>query len=133
MKKLTTLLTLILVSFNSYGVKWSGPVATHNGNSFYIDFSKITQGYEDQSVYWFDMIDFAKADKHGYLSVMTHHFGDCKENQYYTTTHFFSKQPMMPHNAVGETRDEDTDFEWVHPDPRSIGGLILKSVCRYLY
>ena len=127
-KSLTILLALTFsVMFSSPSfTDWKKAGESVDGDTFYVDFERIRKhgGY----VYYWQLEDLLKPDKHADSSVKVYKQGDCKLFRYKGLSWSFHKEPMG--GGTGLT-DNTPDKEWRHLSPKSIDGTTLKSVCAY--
>ena len=126
MKKLTILLFSVLISFSSYG-EWIGLSSSKSGTQYYIDNSRIKEhnGY----VYWWDLGNYLKLDKHGDMSAIMYQQGDCEISRVKHLTAFFYKLPM---GEGGVVKQEITNKEWIYPPPKSRGEYFLNYASNYV-
>ena len=94
----------------------------------YVDYERIrkVEGY----VYWWNMVNYVKRNKDGFLSGTGYAQGDCKLFRYKHLKLFSYYQPM----ATGVVKKYDSsipNWGWEYPLPNSAGEHILKSVCEY--
>jgi hypothetical protein len=127
MKRLVMLFTPVLLtmifSSPSYA-KWTEVGTNTSGMTFYVDFERIRKhgGY----VYWYDLIDLLKPDKDGDVSYKGYRQGDCKLFRYkYLNSSFYKKTYG---GGTGKTVTPENP-EWKYPNPNSMKGGVLKSVC----
>jgi hypothetical protein len=125
MKKLTILLFLILISFNSYG-EWTEFIKGDDGTTHYIDKHSIKK--HGGHVYWWEMKSLSKPTTKTH-SAKTYVQGDCGVNRYKALSWVFYEQPM----GRGSGEKDNTPSEWSYPLPGlNVGGVMLNYVCDYV-
>ena len=126
MKKLLVLLFSLLISFNSFGEWREITVGNRSGNVHYIDDNRIREnnGY----VYWWELLDYLKPNKHGYYSDTVYKQGDCNLYKFKFLTMNFYKKPM----GVGESLTLSPDPEWDYALPNSVAETKMDYVCDYV-
>ena len=128
MKKLTLIFTLlfstVMFSSPSYA-EWTKVSEGVDGSIFYVDFDRIRKrgGY----VYFWELIDYLKPDKQGYLSGKVYQQCDCNLLRFKGLSFSFHKEPMG--RGTGETVTPKNP-EWIYPPPDSSFEKILKTICR---
>ena len=136
MKKLTLIFTLLLstVMFSSPSyaeyfsspsdVEWTKVNKDADGNTNYVDFKRIKKN--DGYVYWWILSDILKPTLQGHLSSRTYNQGDCKLFRVKYLSWIFYIKPM----GVGTgSSGGPKNPQWDYPDPNSVMGNILKTVC----
>jgi len=107
--------------------KWVRIVRSSSGNIQFLDINKIKQ--EAGYVYFFNLLNLAKADKDGDLSYISYRQGDCRSFRVKGLGYSFHKK----RNGAGKQRlDRRVDKNWKYPRPKSSDGLMLKFVCDYV-
>ena len=94
------------------------------GDTFYVDFDRIRK--QDGFVYFWDLLDRLKPDEFGTLSDKVYKQGDCKLFRFKNLSFSFHNEPMG--NGTGDVEEPD-EKDWKYPNPNSMGGIVLKSVC----
>ena len=129
MKKLLLIFTLLfstlMFSTPSYG-EWTKVSESVNGTTYYVDFERIRKhgGY----VYWWNLNDYLKLNKHGDLSSKIYYQGDCKLFRFKRLSYSFHKEPMGGGTSdVQEPLAENKG--WQYPPPNSTVETVLKRVC----
>ena len=125
MKKLTTLLFSLLISFNSYG-EWTWVANNINGNSYYIDKGAI-KDRNDYVFYW-TLSDYLERTDLGVMSTVQYKQGDCEIYRFKSLTAVFYKKPM------GTELDErfNPPETWNYPSPNSVDYSLLEYACNYV-
>ena len=80
----------------------------------------------DGFVYYWELNDYLKPLRGGYLSFKIYQQGDCKLFRYKTLSTSFHKEPMGGGSGKSFTYN---DNDWKYPPPNSSGETILKEVC----
>jgi hypothetical protein len=129
MKTLLTIFTLVFtVMFSSTSfAEWTKVGTTGGGiSTWYVDFTSIRKhnGY----VYYWDLESSLKPYKSGELSSKTYKQGDCKIFRFKNLTYHFHLEPMGEGTGVVQ-KPKGNEGNWKYPPPKSMTGLILKSVC----
>ena len=126
MKNLLTISTLVFtLMFSSTSfADWTKVTDSEGGDTYYVDFERIRK--HDGYLYYWDLTDFLKPDKYGYLSVKTYNKVDCKLLRYSFLSIFFHKEPMGRGDVTTQTLN---NTKWTYNPPNSTGETILKSVC----
>jgi hypothetical protein len=126
MKTLIIFLALtfsVMFSSSSYA-GWTELGKTAYGDTYYVDFERIRK--HDGYVYYWNLTDYLKPDKHGDLSNKMYNQVDCKLFRYKALSFSFHKEPMG--GGTGESNSPKNP-EWRYPPPNSSYELILKQVC----
>ena len=128
MNRYTLILTFLLsLMFSSPSYSdWTQVTVNVNGNTCYVDFERIRK--VDGYVYYWDLTDYLKPTKSGWLSIKTYSQGDCKLFRYKDLSESYHKEPMGRGNG---DRDSPKNPKWKYPPPNSSGETVLKTVCAY--
>ena len=127
MKTLLTISTLVFTvtfSSTSFGEWTKVTEDMKKGDTFYVDFDRIRK--QDGFVYFWDLLDRLKPDEFGTLSDKVYKQGDCKLFRFKNLSFSFHNEPMG--NGTGDVEEPD-EKDWKYPNPNSMGGIVLKSVC----
>ena len=136
MKKLTLIFTLLfstaILSPPSYAegllspshAEWTKVNKDADGNTNYVDFKSIRK--KNDYVYWWILSDILKPTIQGHSSSKTYNQGDCKLFRVKYLSWIFYIKPM----GVGTgSSGGPKNPQWDYPDPNSVMGNILKTVC----
>ena len=122
---LTLLFTSVFFSSPSYA-EWTkvieGGANNNNGDTGYVDYEGIRK--HDGFVYWWELGDYLKPQM-GYLSAKSYNQGDCKLFRLKVLSYSWHKEPMGGGTGITVNIPDNSGF----PDPKSIDGHKLKSVC----
>lgn len=128
MKKLTTLLFSILISFNSFG-EWTEVTKTSLGEfdvKFYID--KETIRKNGDHVYYWELGNSLKPVE-GTLSIKVYNKADCVEKRVRVLSIIFYKKPMGK-DKISENSKDNPEWEYAHPgSPRED---LINYACNYV-
>jgi len=127
MKKLLSLLFLMMIFSSISYAEWKVVSFSADGDAFYVDFSKIkkSKGY----VYYWHLLDRVKPTKYGDLSTKRLNELDCNtpRRQRSLSGNYFT-QPM---GEGTPSVTDNTTREWVFPPPNSSVDLVINAVCSY--
>ncbi|MDC0421874.1 hypothetical protein OAN06_02945 [Hellea sp.] len=129
MKHLTLILTLLfstLMFASPAYADWESIGVSVDGNTIYVDFDRIRKN--GSYVYWWELTDYPKPNKYGYLSISAYQQGDCEVFRHKVLSFLFDKQPMGEGSGVTHS---PPDPEWIYPTPNSVNEYTLKQVCEY--
>ena len=111
---------------NSSGT-WDEVARNNLGSVFFIDPNTILSGNDD--IFWWELVNYNKADPFGTMSVKAYKQGDCKANRYKDLTYGFYKKPMGRNNLKTVNRP---DKEWNYTKAGTVNGFILETVCQLI-
>jgi hypothetical protein len=100
-------------------------VGSSGGNTYYVD-SKIRK--HGGLIYYWELIDYPKPNKHGDLSGKTYIEADCGKFRFRYLQFFAHTQPMgrgAPSGGSGPVKDDP----WRYPSPGKPGAGVQKIVC----
>jgi len=149
-KTLITLITLLLLPFNSIGFfldepLWTKAVLGSNSEVYYLDLHSMKKR-KDGYVYFSVLSDLQKPDKAGHRGVKSYIQGDCKLNRAKTLSEIHYKIPVrflkLPYPSSGfiETDETylgprvsivDTD-KWIYLNMKDTHRYLLEHVCEQL-
>ena len=122
MKKLL-LLTLLLLSINSFAVNWKKVAENKTGN-YYVDMDSIEK--INGLVHYSDLVDFIEPFK-GDSSIISKYKVDCEEEKQTWLNLTTYSQPM----GKGKINSESSPNEIIHPKSNTIYFFLIKNVCNY--
>ena len=127
-KKITLGITLLfstLMFASPAYADWESIGVSVDGNTIYVDFDRIRKN--GSYVYWWELTDYPKPNKYGYLSISAYQQGDCEVFRHKVLSFLFDKQPMG--EGSGELYSPSNPV-WIYPSPNSAAETILKGVCK---
>tara|TARA_B100001093_G_C26375564_1_gene820636 strand:- start:310 stop:687 length:378 start_codon:yes stop_codon:yes gene_type:complete len=119
-------LSFLIFLFPSFSyAEWTEISKSNSGDTFYLDYETIRK--HNGFIYWWEMSDYMKPLKDGYMSGNAYKEGDCKIFRYrYLTINLYS-------NSMGTGTSENVTFEddeWTYPKPDTVAESMLKIICR---
>ena len=118
----TLVFTVMFPSISFAGWTKMGEVEGE-GDTYYVDFDRIQK--HDGLVYYWELEDLLKPDKHGVLSSKSYYQVDCKLFRVKYLSFSSYKEQM----GGGTAKDFTPPDKWIYPSPKSISEIILKEVC----
>jgi hypothetical protein len=126
MKKALTLPTFVFAMVSaslSFG-EWTRVSESESGNVYYVDLDRIKT--HSGFFYYWELGDYLKSDKWGYMSVAVYRQGDCKQFRTRGVHATLYKQSMG--RGYGDSHIP-TISQWIYPPPNTSLEEILKTVC----
>jgi len=124
MKKLTTLLFSILISFNTFG-EWTEITESTEDDTSYIDKDTIKE--RGGNVYFWVLVDFAKPDKDGEQSLKFLMQAECDLIRAKRESILGYKGPM----GTGKY-ESYASSKWEYLAPGTTGADLVKYACNYV-
>ena len=129
MKKLliiTTFLSSMIMSSVAYA-EWTKVVENVSGVTFYVDLERIKK--HNGKVYFWELADYLKPDKHGVISAKTYVEAECGHFRFRWLNASFYKGPMGSLPLV--LSNNTPEIDWKYPPPNTADEAVLKAVCNH--
>ena len=125
LKTLTLVIALLVGSVSVSHAEWTEVSRNIGGDTVYVDFERIRKngGY----IYFWELINFLKPSKLGYLSTISYIEGDCNIFRYRNLQISYYTEHIG--RGTRSIFDSNPSKEWQYVPPNSTYEIVLKSVC----
>jgi hypothetical protein len=124
MKKITIILSLAIISLNSWG-EWTYVTNNSVGTSFYLDKDSIKK--RDKYIYFWSISNYGKPILDKYNSGKTFNKVDCGIYRQKMLDITLYTKP----SGQGDFRNIPVDDKWDYLSPESSGGMVLDFACNH--
>jgi len=114
---------LITFSSSSYSEWTKVSESIDDEDTYFLDFEKIK--FHDGLVFWWQLSNYLKPTKAGFLSAKSYIQGDCKKSW----IKILSSTSFKAQMGTGKGTQYIVSGKWLYPPPNSSIEFILKLVC----
>ena len=121
-----TIFLLVSIFSNIVFAEWTEIASTSNGDSYSIDFNRIT--HDKEYVYYWRLSNYAQPTKYHDLSGMAHVKVDCHSAITMDMQMTFYKE----HDAKGNGETLNRKPKWNNVHPNGVGETLFNTVCEFI-